>query len=310
MRFATHISLGGIVVLLTLSFSFGFHNYTETRKAIVSDLNRALQATLLTHSDEWMNPDTLRTYTHLSTMLGNPVSIESHNQDFADALRFASLKEKSGILIRILNKEEKTAFSSGPLAGKEKAESYLASDTVLWIAADLPAAYPQKMKIGVSFQGYVNGSFGTVFELMNKSLPGLFFCLSLLLSSCHAYLFYSGKFSRWKPEVLSASDTRTIAYGNMSLSCDTSCFYKEDREKLKMTPQQYTVMEMFFRSPTHILTRTEICETLWPGKINADETLNTLIRRLRPLVEENSNLKITTDRGRAYILEVVEENKG
>lgn len=243
-------------------------------------------------------------------MLGNPVCIESHNKDFADALRFASLKEKSGILIQILNKEEKTAFSAGPVAGKDKAEPYLASDTVLWMAGNLPAAYLQKTKIGLSFQGYVHCSFATVFELMNKSLPGLFFCLSLLLGGCHAYLCYSEKSGKWKPEVLSASGTHMIAYGDMALSCDTSCFYKKDREKLKMTPQQYTVMEMFFRSPTHILTRAEICETLWPGKLNADETLNTLIRRLRPLVEENSNLKITTDRGRAYILEVTEENKG
>ncbi len=45
-------------------------------------------------------------------------------------------------------------------------------------------------------------------------------------------------------------------------------------------------------------------QSIHPGKINADETLNTLIRRLRPLVEENSNLKITTDRGRAYALEI------
>ena len=66
-------------------------------------------------------------------------------------------------------------------------------------------------------------------------------------------------------------------------------------------------MEMFYLSSTHILARTEICETLWPGKINADETLNTLIRRLRPLIEENTNLKITTDRGRAYILELQSE---
>lgn len=215
-------------------------------------------------------------------MLGNPVCIESHNKDFADALRFASLKEKSGILIQILNKEEKTAFSAGRVAGKDKAEPYLASDTVLWMAGNLPAAYPQKTKIGLSFQGYVHCSFATVFELMNKSLPGLFFCLSLLLGGCHAYLCYSEKSGKWKPEVLPASGTHMIAYGDMAFSCDT----------------------MFFRSPTHILTRAEICETLWPGKLNADETLNTLIRRLRPLVEENSNLKITTDRGRAYILEV------
>lgn len=97
---------------------------------------------------------------------------------------------------------------------------------------------------------------------------------------------------------------KTISFGNLNLSCETASFYKENEEKLKLTPQQYALMEMFFLSPTHILNRSDICESLWPGKINADETLNTLIRRLRPLVEENSNLKITTDRGRAYVLEI------
>ena len=75
---------------------------------------------------------------------------------------------------------------------------------------------------------------------------------------------------------------------------------------MKLTPQQYKIMEMFFLSSSHILPRVDICDTLWPGKDNADETLNTLIRRLRPLVEDNSNLKITTDRGRAYQLEIKE----
>ena len=97
---------------------------------------------------------------------------------------------------------------------------------------------------------------------------------------------------------------KTISFGNLNLSCETASFYNENEEKLKLTPQQYALMEMFFLSPTHILNRSDICESLWPGKINADETLNTLIRRLRPLVEENSNLKITTDRGRAYALEI------
>lgn len=97
-----------------------------------------------------------------------------------------------------------------------------------------------------------------------------------------------------------------IAFGNLTFSCDKACFYKEDQEKLRLTPQQYKVMEMFYLTSSHILARTDICEALWPGKENADETLNTLIRRLRPLIEENSNLKITTDRGRAYQLEIKE----
>ena len=65
---------------------------------------------------------------------------------------------------------------------------------------------------------------------------------------------------------------------------------------------QHQLMEMFFRSSTHSLSKTEICEALWPKKPDASETLYTLIRRIKPIIEEHSNLKIESDRGRAYEL--------
>ena len=64
------------------------------------------------------------------------------------------------------------------------------------------------------------------------------------------------------------------------------------------------LMEMFFRSESHQLTKTEICDALWPKKDDANDTLYTLIRRLKPIIEEHSDLKIESDRGRAYKLEV------
>ena len=67
---------------------------------------------------------------------------------------------------------------------------------------------------------------------------------------------------------------------------------------------QQQLMELFFRAPNHTLSKTEICEALWPKKEDADETLYTLIRRLKPIVEQHSNLKIEADRGKAYELKI------
>ena len=61
-------------------------------------------------------------------------------------------------------------------------------------------------------------------------------------------------------------------------------------------------MEMFFHSESHQLSKTEICDALWPKKDDANDTLYTLIRRLKPIIEEHSELKIESDRGRAYEL--------
>ena len=96
-------------------------------------------------------------------------------------------------------------------------------------------------------------------------------------------------------------DTTLITLGNLSLSRRDDCFYNDRRERLHLTPMQYALI---YLSDAHRLTKPHICRALWPGKENADETLYTLIRRLKPIVESHSNLHITTDRGRAYVLEV------
>jgi len=67
---------------------------------------------------------------------------------------------------------------------------------------------------------------------------------------------------------------------------------------------QHQLMEMFFQSPSHSLTKKEICNALWPKKPDASETLYTLIKRLKPVVEQHSCLKIESDRSKAYSLKV------
>jgi hypothetical protein len=71
---------------------------------------------------------------------------------------------------------------------------------------------------------------------------------------------------------------------------------------IKLTPMQQQLMEMFMSAPEYTLTKQQICDALWPKKDDASETLYTLIRRLKPIVEQHSELKIEVDRGRAYSL--------
>ena len=73
---------------------------------------------------------------------------------------------------------------------------------------------------------------------------------------------------------------------------------------VKLTPMQQQLMELLWLSPTHQLPKTEICDALWPKKEDASETLYTLIRRLKPIIEQHSDLKIEVDRGKAYELKV------
>ena len=93
-----------------------------------------------------------------------------------------------------------------------------------------------------------------------------------------------------------------VAFGGLAYSEAEGRFYDAMGKQVRLTPMQQQLMEMFFRSESHQLSKTEICEALWPKKDDANDTLYTLIRRLKPIIEEHSELKIESDRGRAYEL--------
>lgn len=127
-RLSANLSVLGTSLMLILSFSFGFHSYTEAKKTIVTDLNQALQQTILQNSHLWMSQDSIRTYANLSKLFGNPVSIESYNKDFSDALSYTPDKKKTGIVIHVLNKDPQTENAPAN-ANKKLNEYYIASDT-------------------------------------------------------------------------------------------------------------------------------------------------------------------------------------
>ena len=127
--------------------------------------------------------------------------------------------------------------------------------------------------------------------------------------------------------ILSLSDQRpSMILWSMVLLWGMSCLYKRRRSvalglygglalqngrfvnakgsEVKLTPMQQQLMEMLWQSPSHQLSKAEICDALWPKKPDASETLYTLIRRLKPIIEEHSDLKIESDRGKSYGLKV------
>ena len=78
-----------------------------------------------------------------------------------------------------------------------------------------------------------------------------------------------------------------MAFGGLAYSEAEGRFYDTNGQQVRLTPMQQQLMEMFFRSESH-----------------ANDTLYTLIRRLKPIIEAHSNLMIESDRGRAYELKV------
>ena len=89
-------------------------------------------------------------------------------------------------------------------------------------------------------------------------------------------------------------------FGGLTLKGDR--FFNSCQEEVRFTPMQQQLMELFFRAADYRLSKTDICEALWPKKDDANETLYTLIRRLKTVLEAQSRLTIEADRGRSYRL--------
>ena len=139
------------------------------------------------------------------------------------------------------------------------------------------------------FQSYADCSFVTVWGLSDQRLPFAFLLLALVWMVTSIVYFRRHRAGR-------------LVLGRMVYAASDHSFRDWHGEKIAFTPMQQQLMELFINATDRKLSKAVICETLWPKKPDASETLYTLIRRLKPIVSERCGLKIVADRGDGYRL--------
>ena len=148
-----------------------------------------------------------------------------------------------------------------------------------------------------NFKAYAHCSEATIFGMSDQRPALLLFVLSGLWA-----MFIWRKRQQGQLSLQATGASSDTMFGGLTYSKEEDSFTAVDGQTVELTPMQHQLMEMFFRSPSHSLTKKEICESLWPKKPDASDTLYTLIRRLKPVIEQHSNLKIESNRGKAYRL--------
>ena len=139
------------------------------------------------------------------------------------------------------------------------------------------------------FQSYADCSFATVWGLSDQRLSLSFLLLSLVWMVTSIVYFRRHREGRF-------------VLGRLVYTASDHSFRDWHGEKIAFTPMQQQLMELFINATDRKLSKAVICETLWPKKPDASETLYTLIRRLKPIVSERCGLKIVADRGDGYRL--------
>ena len=138
-----------------------------------------------------------------------------------------------------------------------------------------------------------NCDFMTVFMLSDQRASGALLFVGFLWMIGSLWCM-----RKFKPELF----VQGISYGGITYA--NKKFLTSKGEQIRLTPMQHTLLEMFINSEDHSLSKQEICDRLWPKKPDASDTLYTLIKRIKPIIEEHSNLKIESDRGKSYTLEL------
>ncbi len=155
---------------------------------------------------------------------------------------------------------------------------------------------------GQQFKAYARCSEATIFRLSDQRPATVLWLLTLFW----AMIVWHRRQQAAANERLTVAAHGGNSFGGLTYSEADSRFYAADGNVVQLTPMQHQLMEMFFRSPSHALSKAEICDALWPKKPDAHDTLYTLVRRLKPVIEHHSQLRIESDRSRAYRLTVNE----
>lgn len=288
-----------VTVFLTLmltSLLAGRHNYRVTKDEITADLNQALAQTLLEKKDPIVTQDTIRAYKQLRQTSGGQVLIAVSDERFCRHLKNPRLKQAAFLTFDVMDGDYRGSSMDGQI---------ICSDTLV----------VRNGRAGetLALKGYTRLSAAAVFGMSDQRLPGGLMAAALLWAI--GSMLYLRKREKENPmlqpaegSVLSAGGGTQSApdFGGLTYSDADDRFYAADHTPIRFTPMQQQLMRLFWQAPSHSLTKEEICAVLWPKKDDANNTLYTLIRRLKPIVEEHTQLKIVADRGRNYSLEINE----
>jgi DNA-binding response OmpR family regulator len=100
-------------------------------------------------------------------------------------------------------------------------------------------------------------------------------------------------------------DTPTFRFEGWELQTATRRLMSPARERVELTPGEYSLLLAFLRSPRRILTREHLIDSGRSRTESFDRSIDVLILRLRRKIEENPNEPrlIRTERSAGYIFD-------
>ena len=279
------VSVFLFLMLSSLLSSIGSYKFTE--ELIAADLSKALSDTLTLKRHAWLTNDSIKAYRQLAQGQNPTACLLVESSEFRNNIRLKQLQDKAFLAISVLTEQD--AAPSHKVPG---GTSRICGDTII--------LHPGQ-DLSLAFSGLAECSMLTVFFLSDQRIP-MALAMSSMLWLAFIY-FYNRKRTHYKPL------HPVVCVGNMAFHPETGTFSTPQQERVAFTPMQERLMLMFFNAAQHTLDKNDICQHLWPRKPDANDTLYTLVKRLKTVLHDNSNLDICAQRGKSYQLTEAQREK-
>lgn len=263
------------VLLIVVSVAEGWRHYERAMNDMEKDLNQALERVVASSADVDGVVETL------PLLQGSPMlTFGGGDTELARQLRISSLRDTACI-----------SYSLGRGQGRAGDTSSLRSARICSDTIMLARRNAEGMAVAVTVKAYANPSLATVMSHSGGTWPLASFVAGVMMLG----LVLMAQRKAMKPQVLAtpAAEVHT----NRTLS--SPAFMPVS---LTLTPMQERLMTLFCASPTHTLSREDICAALWPRKDNPEDGLYTFISRMKATLASQSSLRIVNRRGREYML--------
>ena len=155
----------------------------------------------------------------------------------------------------------------------------------------------------IGLRAYANCSTAAIFGMSDQRIPSLLSLLAAVWGILSLIHFQRTQRSRSIKTISNTASAPTIVSEFSSHSAESHTLLNSAVKSLHLTPMQSQLVTLFLSKPDYQVSTAEICATLWPKKDNAKETLYTLIRRIKPVLEEQANIKIVSEKGGYYRLD-------
>ena len=252
------------LALMIASVITCYFSYSNAKQNIANDLNDALFALANENSELWTRPDTIAAIRHMHETTNKPLIYQASDVNF----RNPTLKDEAYFTIALIDNKNVSHRIGGNM---------LVSDSIML----MPEHATEGLAIQV--QGFANCSMASIFYASDQTLPGILFLFTIL--SMASMLI-------WKRKETETPDEEFIAV-SASPSLDG----------IKLTPMQRQLTRMLLEAPGMKVDKRSLCESLWSNKINADDSLYTLVKRTKNALAE-ANMEIVCNRGDSYELRV------